>query len=487
MILTKEQINRYMRHIIMPEISGQGQKKLIESSAYICGETIEDLSPLIYYLAAIGIGNLFCYFEDNSEYETLFNNIRDLNNDISIKIINSELIPDNTEFTFKIFLGNVSFISRIADVFINVKDDNKFIPTIISLKNQWKGTLQTFNYSDDLKLFIKELSDKFHCYKLDFSENYIPKNSYVTYVLCTLCSIEGVKLCLNIGEIHKNLMYLDIFSMEFNDIEQNKIDLYIEKLLSNNNEEIISYDDNEKKLNDSKIIIVGTGGLGSSAALALSRSGVGTIGLIDNDTVEVSNLNRQILHSTSRIGISKVESAKLFLNNINSNTKIITYVTELNKDNAVKILSDYDIVISGVDNIQTRYLINDACFFLKKPVVEAGVLRFDGINTTIIPGEGHCYRCIYPNETGGGLSCSETGVLGSVPGVMGFIQATEAIKLVIGKGVTLKNKLLIFDALDLEFNVINIEKNLDCPLCGENPSINDIQEYEFNCETRITK
>lgn len=484
MILTKEQINRYMRHIIMPEISGQGQKKLIESSAYIYGETVEDLSPLIYYLAAIGTGNIFCYFEDNIGYETLFNNIRDLSNDISIKIINGKSISDNTEFTFKVFLGNVNFINRIADAFINVKDDNKFIPTIISLKNQWKGTLQTFYNSEDLKLFIKELSDKFSYLKSDCTENSIPQNTLVTSILGTLCSIEGVKLCLNIGQIHKNLMYLDFFSMEFNDIEQNKIDFYLEKLLSNSNEEIISYDDIEKKLNDSKIIIVGTGGLGSPVALALSRSGVGTIGLIDNDTVEVSNLNRQILHSTSRIGIPKVESAKLFINNINSSTKIITYVTDLNKDNAVKILCDYDIVISGVDNIQTRYLINDACFFLKKPVVEAGVLRFDGINTTIIPGEGHCYRCIYPNETGGGMSCSETGVLGSVPGVMGFIQAAEAIKLVIGKGVTLRNKLLIFDALNLEFDVINIDKNPDCPLCGENPSINDIQEYEFKCETK---
>jgi molybdopterin/thiamine biosynthesis adenylyltransferase len=152
-------------------------------------------------------------------------------------------------------------------------------------------------------------------------------------------------------------------------------------------------------------------------------------------------------------------------------------------------MKDYDIIIDGVDNFQTRYLLNDACFFMKKPMIEAGVIRYSGLNTTIIPGEGHCYRCLFPNMPKGGSvpSCAESGVLGSVPGVMGFIQAGEAIKLAVGKGKILKDKVLFFDAEDLEFNLVNTGRKLDCPLCGELPSIKTLQEYEFICESKHEK
>lgn len=496
MILTKEQINRYMRHIIMPEISGPGQKKLLGSTAFIYGETVKDVSPLIYYLAASGIGYIFCCFEDDSDYETLFCNIQDLNRDTSIKLIYAQSLDerkdliyhDNQGAAFRVFLGSSSFVNSTVNNFINHENENIFIPTIIAIKNQCKGILQTFKNFHELKTFIGKLSDKLLNKKPGpneiFSENFYG-NIFAASILGTLCSIEFIKLCLNLGEINKELLYIDIFSMEFSKIEKNKTDYYMGKLLNNESAKN-SYDGIEGKLSKCSVLIVGTGGLGSPAAFALSIAGVGTIGLIDYDTVEISNLNRQILHSTSRIGMPKVESAKEFLKSINPDINIITYNIGLTKDNAMGIIKDYDIIIDGVDNLPTRYLLNDACYFMKKPMIEAGVLRFSGLNTTIIPDNGHCYRCAFPDMPNAGSvpSCKESGILGPIPGVMGFIQAAEAIKLAAGEGCTLKNKLLYFEALDLEFTIIEMNKNPFCPLCGEHAVISSLQEYEFTCEIK---
>jgi len=483
----------------MPEISGPGQKKLLESNAIVYGEDVKDISTLVYYLAALGIGKISCYFEDESGYETLFYNIKDLNTDISIEIINNEASLKNKDLVqtknfkpvFRVFLGNSSFIKRITNDFINIENESMFIPTIIALKNQWKGILHTFNKWDGFKSFIEIFLDKSSSFKLD-SEKIISKNfdesKIITSILGTLVSIEGVKICLNLGEMYKEALYFDFLSMEFSKVEYSKIDLYIDKLLSDNYncDDTVSNCGGRKDLSKCKVLIVGTGGLGSPVAFALSMVGIGTIGLVDHDRVEISNLNRQIIHSTSRLGMAKVESAKVFLKTISPNIEIVTYDVVFNKSNAMEIISDYDIIIDGVDNFPTRYLLNDACFFSKKPMIEAGVLRFTGLNTTIIPGEGHCYRCAFPSKpkVGSTPSCSEAGVLGSLPGVMGFIQAVEAVKIATGKGNILKNKLLYFDALDLEFTMINLNKNKNCPLCGEHPSINELDEYDFICESK---
>lgn len=471
----------------MPEISGPGQKKLLESTAFIYGETVKDISPLIYYLAASGIGGIFCYFEDDNDYETLFYNIQDLNNDISIKLINEPSLVEikdlvytgNPGAIFRVFLGSFGFINRSANTFINTINENMFIPTIIALKNQWKGILQTFDNLDALSLFIGKLSDK------TLPENF-NDSTFSTSLLGTLCSIEAIKLCLNVGEIHKDLLYIDILSLEFSKAKHNKTDSYIEKLLNYEYGNPITNTGIGKKFSECKVLIVGAGGLGAPVAFALSMAGVNTIGLVDYDTVEISNLNRQILHSTSRIGIPKVKSAEIFLRKINPNIKVIIHNTRFNKDNAMEIIRGYDIIVDGVDNFPARYLLNDACFFMKKPMIEAGVLRFSGLSTTIVPEEGHCYRCIFPNVPAAGSipSCAESGVLGSVPGVMGFIQAAEVIKLATGKGNILKDKLLLFEAMDLNFTIVNLNKSLSCPLCGEHASINTLQEYEFTCESK---
>lgn len=477
----------------MPEISGQGQKRLLESKVIIFGENVKDVSTLIYYLAASGVGHIVCYFEDDNEYEALFHNINDLNKDISILHIdkndllkNNDLLLSNTNANLiSIFSGSIRFINAIFN--INYNNEIKFIPAIITLTNGWKGTLQTFDNFDEFNDFINIITNKCNIIEPDYNE-FVSFNSIgkilSTSIIGAISSIEIIKKCLEFKKTSKTILYFDVFSMEFSNVEQIYNNSIIDKLLCNNYNDQISKDDSEKKLAEHKILVVGTGGLGSPAALALLTAGIGTIGLVDYDKVEISNLNRQILHSTSRIGIPKVDSAKEFLKNINPNAHIITYNIELNKNNAMKLINSYDIVIDGVDNLPTRYLLNDACFFMKKPMVEAGVLRFSGLNTTIIPDNGHCFRCAFPNMSmlGSSPSCSESGVLGPVPGVIGFLEAAEVIKLILEKGKLLKNKFLYFDALDLEFTLVEINKNPLCPLCGKQPKITKLQEYKISCE-----
>lgn len=464
MILSKEQINRYLRHIIMPEISGQGQKKLLDSSVLIYGENVKELLPLTLYLSAMGIGNIYCYFEDETGYKSLFSNVMDINNDVKIELINDNTLKSD----FRIVLGSSKFVKEVVRFFENNK--MIFIPTIISVNNQWKSIIKTFKDSNDFEYFTDLVPDT----EDDFC---VP---FVSGLSGTISSIEAVKLCLNIGNINDDLFIYDLFSMEFNTYEIEETEKAFKDFYTVKNPDV-NIENISKKLFNAKVLIVGAGGLGSPVALALTMAGVGTIGLVDSDSVEASNLNRQVLHAVSRIGMPKADSAKLILNIINPNLIINTYIENLTKENSKEIIDSYDLVVSAVDNIQTRYLINDSCYFMKKPIIEAGVLRFDGTNTTIIPDEGHCYRCLYPNLSTSGMSCAETGVLGAVPGVMGFIQAAEAYKIITGIGTTLKNKILLFDGLEMEFNLINLEKNPNCPLCGEKPTIKELQDYTIRC------
>ncbi|MHB1127128.1 MAG: thiazole biosynthesis adenylyltransferase ThiF [Bacillota bacterium] len=240
----------------------------------------------------------------------------------------------------------------------------------------------------------------------------------------------------------------------------------------------------QKKLLGSKVLVVGAGGLGSPASLYLAAAGVGTIGIVDSDTVDLSNLQRQILHSTADVGKPKTESAQETLNSLNPDVNVIAYPTRLDKDNIRDMIRDYDVIIDGVDNFPTRFLLNDACVFTGKPLVEAGILRWDGMVMTIIPGEGPCYRCVFPEPPPNGAvpSCQEAGVLGAVAGVMGVLQAAEAIKLLLGVGKNLVGRLLIFDAMETRFREVKVDKNPRCPVCGEQPTIKELMEYDQNCE-----
>ncbi len=236
----------------------------------------------------------------------------------------------------------------------------------------------------------------------------------------------------------------------------------------------------QKKLLAAKVFIIGAGGLGSPVGYYLAAAGVGTLGIIDNDRVEMSNLQRQIAHSTRTLGMLKVESAKATFEALNPDVNVIGIAERLSKDTIMNLIKDYDIVVDGSDNFPTRYLVNDACVLMKKPLVSGAILRFEGQVTTVLPGEGHCYRCLFEEMPPAGLvpSCQEAGVIGAIPGVVGSLQAIEVIKLILGKGEVLKNTLLIYDALKTTFRRVSVPKNDECPVCGKNPTITELQDYE---------
>ncbi|MDP2167544.1 MAG: molybdopterin-synthase adenylyltransferase MoeB [Thermodesulfovibrionales bacterium] len=236
----------------------------------------------------------------------------------------------------------------------------------------------------------------------------------------------------------------------------------------------------QRKLLSAKVLIVGAGGLGCPVGFYLTAAGVGTIGIVDNDTVELSNLQRQIAHSVKSLGRPKVESAKETFSALNPDVTINAIKGKLTRDNILDIMKDYDIVVDGSDNFPTRYLVNDACVMLKKTLVSGAILKFEGQVTTIVPHEGHCYRCLFEEPPPAGLvpSCQEAGVLGVLPGVIGSLEAAEVLKLILGKGDVLKSELLIYNGLQTTFRKVKVPKNPACPVCGENPTITELLDYE---------
>src|SRR5579875_1223200 len=227
-------------------------------------------------------------------------------------------------------------------------------------------------------------------------------------------------------------------------------------------------EEGQLKLLDARVLLLGAGGLGSPAALYLAAAGGGTLGIVDADVVDESNLQRQVIHTTDRVGMSKVESAREAIKNLNPDVTVIGHDVRLTAENAEEIIAQYDIVVDGTDNFDTMYLANDVCLKLGKPNVTSSILGFDGQITTIVPDEGPCYRCIYPEAPPPALapSCSEVGVLGVLPGIMGLLQANEAIKLILGIGETLVGRLLLFDALSTTFTELKLRRNPHCPACG---------------------
>ena len=238
----------------------------------------------------------------------------------------------------------------------------------------------------------------------------------------------------------------------------------------------------QRNLLQAKALLVGAGGLGSPSAIYLALAGVGTIGIVDFDVVEISNLQRQILHHTSDIGRPKLESARDNINSYNPDTNVVLHEVRLESDNAREIISQYDLVINGADNFATRYLVNDACYLEGKPLVDGSILIFDGQATLFLPGQG-CYRCLFPEPPPPGLvpNCAEAGVLGALTGLVGSIQATEALKHFLGIGESLVSRLLLIDALSMSFREVRLKRNPSCPLCGDNPTVTELIDYEIFC------
>jgi adenylyltransferase/sulfurtransferase len=237
------------------------------------------------------------------------------------------------------------------------------------------------------------------------------------------------------------------------------------------------------KLKQAKVAMIGAGGLGAPLGLYLAAAGVGRIGLVDFDVVDVSNLQRQVIHGTRDIGRKKLDSAADRMRDINPHIEIDKFDTGLTSENALEILRDYDLVVDGTDNFPTRYLVNDACVLLKKPNVYGSIFRFEGQATVFAYEDGPCYRCLYPEPPPPGLvpSCAEGGVLGILPGVIGVIQATEAVKIILGIGETLKGRLLLYDALSMRFRELKLRRDRDCPVCGDNPTLKHLIDYQEFC------
>lgn len=278
-----------------------------------------------------------------------------------------------------------------------------------------------------------------------------------------------------------------------------KEDLIVQERYENlqlSNEEVLRYSrhlimpevtlEGQLRLKASKVLLIGTGGLGSPIALYLAAAGVGTLGLVDADIVDETNLQRQIIHFTSDVGKSKLESARAKITEINPHVQVNLHETRLTSENALDIMRDYDIIVDGTDNFPTRYLVNDACVLLGKPNVYGSIFRFEGQASIFYAKEGPCYRCLYPEPPPPGLvpSCAEGGVLGILPGLIGLVQATETVKLILGAGEPLIGRLLLLDALSMRWRELKLKKNTECPLCGEHPTQTELIDYMEFCGLR---
>lgn len=242
----------------------------------------------------------------------------------------------------------------------------------------------------------------------------------------------------------------------------------------------------QEKLLSAKVLIVGAGGLGSPCALYLAAAGVGKLGIVDSDEVELNNLQRQIVHSTDSVGKDKAASAKHRLAELNPDVEVVAHKIRLTSENILDVIKDYDMVVDGSDNFPTRYLVNDACVLSQKPLSHAGIFRFDGQAMTILPRQSACYRCVFAEPPPPGLvpSCREAGILGAVAGIIGTIQANEVLKYILGIGGLLTGRLLVFNALDSSFRMVKVTRDPKCPLCAENPTLTKLIDYEEFCQVK---
>ncbi|QNO15514.1 ThiF family adenylyltransferase [Alkalicella caledoniensis] len=439
-ILSSNQIQRYLRQIIMPQISGIGQKKIIDTRIQICSETLDYAEVLLYYMVAMGVENITLYLEEKEQrWQSVKEQLLDFNPELQLKV--ADEVTDSY-IDYILIIGSKRFLSSVSN-----RHSSNNIATMVLAPNPWSGAIRLLEDRVDIIDFVNTLPKS----EADTIGQTL-SNAFIGILAVT----ELIKDILSIGQTLENGFYYNLMECNFSD---NEIIVGNSQLTSNQKE----------KLSNLKVLIIGAGGLGSPVALGLTKLGIGQIGLVDFDSVEITNLNRQVLHSTSRIGKLKVESAKMMLSKINPNIHIQAIPTALNKDNASELIKDYHIVVDGLDNIPTRYILNDACYRAKKPFVEAGVLTFYGQITSIKPQKTPCYRCLYPErEDDSNIpGCSELGVLGTVPGLIGILQVVEVLKTLLNIKSRLDGGLLMYDALEREFNIIPLLRSQSCSLCGK--------------------
>jgi molybdopterin/thiamine biosynthesis adenylyltransferase/NifU-like protein involved in Fe-S cluster formation len=468
-----DQIQRYLRHIIMPDIGGTGQQKLLETQVLICAPSMTTCDVLMNYLAAAGISTIYCFLENKDGWESGVAHCRDLNPDVSIEWTDAL----NVTADYNIIIGDFLFSTYMSDLLIE-STLNKISPTFISIIDAWQGCINLCDTPKAIKSYLATIESKRHLIDEEKNEYFVyPLGLTLSYAFIgPLLALELIKARLKIGVELEDIFYFDLWNRS------------PDKAFSFTDSSFHDFNYASSRLNDSlddfSVLIIGAGGLGCPASLALAKAGIRKISIMDFDRVEISNLNRQILHTTSKIGLLKVDSAMQALHAINPDICVTTYPDAFSRENAIDIIRNHDIIINGLDNLPTRYLLNDACFFEKKPLIEAGALAFYGQITTIVPNSTPCYRCLFPkpDSTPTAKSCSETGVLGPVPGLMSILQAIEAVKLMIGADSGLKGRLLYYDALETSFDIIQFQKNTDCPLCGDHPSIDELGDYSFVCK-----
>jgi molybdopterin/thiamine biosynthesis adenylyltransferase/NifU-like protein involved in Fe-S cluster formation len=489
-LLTKEQTQRYLRQIIMPDISGVGQRKLLDANVLILGQSVEIMDTMLLYSAAAGIGNIYLYTEDSCEDNRILTHIKDLNPDINLTIIDDlveflkRFSKDERKFDANVIIGEEMYVGAMIETLISRLHKN--VQNIfIAAGLPWKGTIKRIDNSEDLRDFHSDLQNKKDRNKALYDAHEFNQLGLVmtfAYIGVFITS-EILKSILDLGSSLEKRQVFNLLDMRFDEITEEQLEDFYKKYHGADDAAYTSIDVSEK-LSDSKALIVGTGGLGSPSAYVLAKAGIGTIGLVDFDRVEISNLNRQVIHGTSNIGVNKVSSGKKTLQKLYPDVKIDLHPIAYKKDNAIELVKEYDVIVDGLDNLPTRYLLNDACYLSKKPLISGGAITYYGLLTTLVPDQGPCYRCIFEEAGATGQSCSETGVMGPVPGVIGVLQAIEAIKILVGLSGNLLGRLLMYDARESEIAIINVTKNSSCLLCGDKPSINELQDYSFKCNSK---
>ena len=495
--LKPEEVQRFLRQIIMPQISGGGQQRLLTSHVMVWAPGLAWVDLALAYLAAVGFGRVTCLMAHvPAANDPLMTHFQEIHPAVrwQMKPLNTTEIKESPHLMLRV--GPAAFlketqplwqqqVSRWTSPSPETAGEKETRACLTVMLEEWKGQLFWETPSPVEGYISKTEEEKSTTLTLGMTLSALFAG--------TQAVVELVKKRLHIGKQLTEIFRYDLETMAFWEgpdegwkgagVEGSEGDLPPEK--TDAEKAAVSRDDDQhqqrlsdeawhQRLAGGRVLVVGSGGLGSPAAYALARAGVGTLGLVDDDTVDLSNLNRQILHATPRLGMPKVTSAAQTLRHINQQMTLQTHYQRFSEENADRLLEQYDLVVDGLDNLPSRYVLNEAAVKAGKPYVQAGVLAFYGQSTTVVPGKGPCYACLFPPEDSGGRgpTCEETGVLGPVPGVMGVLEAIEAIRLLAQQPPLRMGKLLMVDVLETEFTVIHLERDENC-FCIHSAPVNE--------------